>query len=184
MRVIAGSSRGTVLRCGRGPVYRPTAQIVKGSLFDTLGGGIEDATFVDLFAGSGGVGIEALSRGAERAVFVEQDRRILKAVRTNLERCGIGADRAIVRNQDAMRFLEKLIASDDYYDIIFADPPYSGNLAQRVVERVDAAERVVCGILVVEHGEALHLRKDTTLELTRSRKFGQTVLSYYNKNLE
>jgi 16S rRNA (guanine(966)-N(2))-methyltransferase RsmD len=184
MRVIAGSLRGRALRCGRGPVYRPTAQIVKGSLFDTLGGEIEDAVFLELFAGSGGVGIEALSRGALRAVFVEQDRRILKAVRANLQRCGIGADRAVVRNQDAMRFLDRLIANDEYYDIIFADPPYAGNLAQKIVERIDNAGGAVCGLLVIEHGEAVYLKEKTTLELVRSSKFGQTAVTYYKKNPE
>jgi 16S rRNA (guanine(966)-N(2))-methyltransferase RsmD len=182
MRVIGGVAKGTRLRCGRGPVYRPTAQIAKGSLFDTLGGEIEGATFVDLFAGSGSVGIEAISRGASRAVFVEQDHRILKAVRKNLERCGMGADRAEVRNQDAMRFLDRLISKEEYYDIIFADPPYAGNLAQEVVARLDAAEVEVCGLLVVEHGEAVYLRSDTSLGLVRSRKFGQTTLSYFRKN--
>ena len=182
MRVIAGKAKGTRLRCGRGPVYRPTAQIVKGSLFDTLGGDIEGAVFVDLFAGSGGVGIEAISRGASKAIFVEQDHRILKAVRKNLEMCGMGADRAGVRNQDAMRFLDRLISKEEYYDIIFADPPYAGNLAQVVVERIDAARAVVCGLLVVEHGEPVYLRSDTSLGLVRSRKFGQTTLSYFRKN--
>ncbi len=181
MRVIAGSYKGKVLRCGRGPVYRPTAQIVKGSLFDTVGADIEGKVFLDLFAGSGGVGIDALSRGAERAVFVEQDRRVLKAVRTNLQRCGIGADRAAVKTQDAVRFLERIISSGDYYDIIFADPPYAGNLAQKMAEKVDMAKRAVCELLVLEHGEPVFLRKETTLELIRSRKFGQTALSYFRK---
>ena len=182
MRVIGGIHKGTVLRCGRGPVYRPTAQIARGSLFDTLGAEVENVVFLDLFAGSGAVGIEALSRGASKAVFVEQDRRILKAVRTNLQRCGIGADRAVVRNQDAMRFLDRLIDNDEYYDIIFADPPYAGNLAQKIVERIDAARGAVCGLLVIEHGEAVYLREETTLELVRSRKFGQTAVTYYRKN--
>ena len=184
MRVIAGSLKGTALRCGRGPVYRPTAQIVKGSVFDTLGEEVEGAVFLDLFAGSGGVGIEALSRGAIRAVFIEQDRRVLKAIRTNLQRCSIGADKAVVSSQDARRFLERLIAHNDYYDIIFADPPYAGNLAQEIVERIDAAEGAVCGLLIIEHGEAVYLREGTTLDLVRSRKFGQTAVSYYKKRPE
>jgi 16S rRNA (guanine966-N2)-methyltransferase len=184
MRVIAGTYKGTALRCGRGPVYRPTAQKVKGSVFDTLGEGVDDATFLDLFAGSGGIGIEALSRGASRAVFVEQDHRILKALRTNLQRCRIGADRAIVRNQDAMRFLDRLIANNDYYDIIFADPPYAGNLAQEVIERVDGAREPVCGLIVIEHGSAVYLREETSLEVVRSRKFGQTSVTYLEKKRE
>lgn len=179
MRVIAGKRKGTVLRCGRGPVYRPTAQVVKGSIFDTLGEGIEEAVFLDLFAGSGSVGIEALSRGARRVVFVEQDHRILRALRTNLQRCRFGRDVAEVRMSDAMRYLRKLAARKEFFDIVFADPPYAGNLAQQVVALVEEAERKVCEMLVVEHGRALFHRETGPLEKVRTRKFGQSSVTYF-----
>ena len=116
MRVNAGRYRGTSLRCGRGPFYRPTAQIVKGSIFDTLGSDVTGARFLDLFAGSGAIGIEALSRGAKQAVFVEQDRRILKALRTNLQRCRITADQAIVLGHDVFRFVDRLKKGIEFFD--------------------------------------------------------------------
>ena len=108
MRVIAGRCGGTALRGGHGPHFRPTAQVVKGSVFDTLYGRVQEAAVLDLFAGSGSLGIEALSRGASRAVFVEQDSKILRALRTNLDRCKV-ADQAEVIRGDAMKFLDQLI---------------------------------------------------------------------------
>ena len=180
MRVIAGSYRGTTLRCGRGPFYRPTAQIVKGSIFDTLGGDVTGARFLDLFAGSGAVGIEALSRGASRAVFVEQDKRILKALRTNLERCGITPERAIVVGHDVFRFIGRLAAGEETFDIIFADPPYAGNTARRILEAVSGAGRPLCRRFVLEHGEPIEEAEGGLMRLERTRKFGQTRVSYYD----
>lgn len=179
MRVIAGRYRGTTLRCGRGPFYRPTAQIVKGSIFDTLGGEVTGARFLDLFAGSGAIGIEALSRGAAQAVFVEQDRRILKALRTNLQRCRITTDQAIVLGHDVFRFIDRLEAGGEFFDIIFADPPYAGATAQRVVDGIDGAGRAVCRQLVVEHWDPLRAGEGGLLELNKTKRFGQTRVSYF-----
>jgi 16S rRNA (guanine966-N2)-methyltransferase len=182
VRIITGRYRGTPLRCGRGPVYRPTAQVVRGSIFDTIGDEIEGAEFLDLFAGSGAVGIEALSRGAARVLFVEQDHRVLKALRTNLQRCGVTADQAVVRSHDAFRFLGRIIGGDDFFDIIFADPPYGGKAAQRVVDMVAGAERPICTLLVVEHGEAVFHDAGGILERLRTRKFGQTTVTYFRRS--
>lgn len=179
MRVIAGRYRGRTLRCGRGPFFRPTAQIVKGSVFDTLGSEVEGARFLDLFAGSGAIGIEALSRGAARAVFVEQDRRILKALRTNLERCGIPADRAVVVGQDVFRYIDRLASGDEFFDIIFADPPYAGATASRIVEAIVRARRALCARLVVEHGEPLDAPEEGVPVSGRTRRFGQTRVTYF-----
>ena len=179
MRVNAGRYRGTSLRCGRGPFYRPTAQIVKGSIFDTLGSVVTGARFLDLFGGSGAIGIEALSRGAKQAVFVEQDRRILKALRTNLQRCRITADQAIVLGHDVFRFVDRLKKGIEFFDIIFADPPYAGATAQRIVEAIMGAGREVCRQLVVEHGEPITVGEGGPLELHKMKRFGQTRISYF-----
>jgi 16S rRNA (guanine(966)-N(2))-methyltransferase RsmD len=179
LRVIAGRRKGVALRCGRGPVLRPTAQVVKGSVFDTLGSDIDGTVFLDLFAGSGSVGIEALSRGAAKAVFVEQDHRILKALRTNLERCGFGRGEAHVRVGDALRFLERTTSREEFFDFIFADPPYSCDLAQRVVRLVEEAPGRICRMLVVEHGRTLFHSEQGVLEKIRTKKFGQTFVTYF-----
>ncbi len=179
MRVIAGAKKGLDLRCGHGPRFRPTQQLVKGSVFDTIGAAIAGATFLDLFAGSGAMGIEALSRGAARAVFVEQEHRILRALRTNLERCGFGPDRAEVRIGDAVRFLARAAAAGSSFDVIYADPPYEGATAQKVVDAAAASPRPLCRLLVVEHGNPLFAAAGGALELERTRQFGGTKVSYF-----
>lgn len=184
LRVIAGNRRGVSLRCGRGPVFRPTAQMVKGSIFDTLGREIEGAVFLDLFAGSGAVGIEALSRGARHAIFVEQDHRILKALRTNLERCRFTRKDAEVRMGDAMRFLKRFVRGEDYVDIIFADPPYAGNLAQQVVRLVEEANRRICRWLIIEHGQAIFPSEGGSIVNLKTKKFGQTLVTYFQYQKE
>jgi 16S rRNA (guanine(966)-N(2))-methyltransferase RsmD len=183
MRVIAGSYRGIALRGGHGPQFRPTAQIVKGSVFDTLYGRVQGAVVLDLFAGSGSIGIEALSRGASRAVFIEQDQKILKALRTNLKRCG-AEDRAEVVRGDAMKYLERLIRSKKQFDIIFADPPYASSLSRDIAAAIGSAGRKVCDLLITESGEEYDIGVAGSLEKIRTRKFGQTVVTYMEHRAE
>lgn len=185
MRVIAGSKKGLDLRCGHGPFFRPTQQLVKGSIFDTIGFDIEGASILDLFAGSGAIGIEALSRGAARAVFIEQDHRSLKALRTNLERCGFGPAAAEVRIGDALRYVERAAANSVFFDVIFADPPYAAKTAaQRVVDVVGAAETALCRVLVIEHASPVFAKEGGALELAKARRFGQTTVSYFRYRKE
>ena len=181
MRVIAGRYKGTTLRCGRGPFFRPTAQIVKGSIFDTLGEAVRGARFLDLFAGSGAVGIEALSRGAALAVFVEQDKRILRALRTNLERCRVRDDESVVAGYDVFRYIDRLVSGDEFFDIVFADPPYAGATARRVLEAIAGAGREICRWLVIEHGEPLGTAGGGVLVPERTKRFGQTLVSYFSR---
>jgi 16S rRNA (guanine(966)-N(2))-methyltransferase RsmD len=186
MRVIAGSKKGIDLRGGHGPFFRPTQQLVKGSIFDTIGFDIEGASILDLFAGSGAIGIEALSRGAARAVFIEQDHRSLKALRTNLERCGFGPAVAEVRIGDALRYIERAAAGAVFFDVIFADPPYAAKTAaQQVVDVVGAAGgAALCRVLVIEHGNPVFAKEGGSLELAKARRFGQTTVSYFRYRKE
>ncbi len=179
MRVIAGKYGGTALRGGKGPQFRPTAQVVKGSLFNTLGGEVQDAVVLDLFAGSGALGIEALSRGAARAVFVEQDSVIVRSLRTNIERCRIDASLFVIHRGDAVRFLEKAIKSDSRYDIILADPPYASSLGARLAAMLDASGGGICRLFIVETGEEIEFPENRALEKFKTRKFGQTIVTYF-----
>jgi len=180
MRIIAGEFKGIQLRVGHGPFYRPTAQIVRGSIFDTISPEIKGATFCDLFAGSGAVGIEALSRGAQKVTFVEQDRRVLRALRSNLSRCGIGRDRVEVKIGDVFRFINRIVKKGEFYDFIFADPPYTANVAQKVLSAFEAAGKQVCETLIIEHGEPIYLSENTCYELRQAKKFGQIQVSYFS----
>jgi 16S rRNA (guanine966-N2)-methyltransferase len=117
VRVVAGEFKGRRLHAPRGSRTRPTADRVREALFSMLGD-VSGARVLDLYAGSGALGIEALSRGAETALFVERDPRALAALRRNLEAVGVEAP---VRAQDALRFLA---SPEGVFDLVFCDPPY------------------------------------------------------------
>ncbi len=142
MRVVAGAFKGRRLLSPRGRRTRPTSDRVRESLFSILGA-LEDLTVLDLFAGSGALGIEALSRGAAEAVFVDRDRTAIAAVGANL--ASVGASSRIVR-ADALGFLAR---AEGRYDLVFVDPPYSsarslaGPLSQRLAPVLTPEARIV-----------------------------------------
>ena len=122
MRVIGGSARGT--RLGRVPAgVRPVSDRAREGLFSSLGGRLEGARVLDLYAGTGALGIEALSRGADEAVFVEASPAAVTAVRDNLARTRLEG-RAVVQRSDVRRFLERASVSEGGFDLVFLDPPY------------------------------------------------------------
>jgi 16S rRNA (guanine966-N2)-methyltransferase len=166
MRVVAGDARGRTITAPRGRDTRPTADRVREAVFNALHslGGVAEATVLDLFAGSGALGIEALSRGAAHATFVDRDRHALAAVRANLEATGL-AGRATVRQADAMSF------EGGAYDLALLDPPYAFEDAQwrRVLTNVDAE------LIVVESDRVVDL--PARWRVLRSKRYGSTVVS-------
>ena len=131
MRVIAGTARSLPLKTIEGLETRPTTDRIKETLFNMLTGYVPQAKCLDLFAGSGGIGIEALSRGAESCTFVEQAKNAAACIEDNLKFTKL-ADKAQVRKFDAVSFVSSLPEID--YDVIFMDPPYSKGLERRVLE--------------------------------------------------
>jgi 16S rRNA (guanine966-N2)-methyltransferase len=123
MRVIAGRLGGRRLKAPKGRVTRPTSDRVREGLFAMLGD-VREASVLDLFAGTGALGIEALSRGAGRAVFVEQDVSAVRALEENLEALGIEPGDAEVRRRDVLGALRSARRSEETYDLLFIDPPY------------------------------------------------------------
>ncbi len=130
MRVIAGTARSLPLKTSEGKDTRPTTDRIKETLFNMLQSHIPGCVFVDLFSGSGGVGVEALSRGAKSAYFVENDRNATKNIRDNLAFTRL-ADRAVVLQEDARRAFYKI---KEVPDIVFMDPPYNSGLEQEILE--------------------------------------------------
>ena len=130
MRVIAGTARSLPLKTSEGKDTRPTTDRIKETLFNMLQSHIPGCVFVDLFSGSGGIGIEALSRGAKSAYFVESDRNATKNIRDNLAFTRL-ADRAVVLQEDARRAFYKI---KEVPDIVFMDPPYNSGLEQEILE--------------------------------------------------
>lgn len=175
MRVIAGEARGRNLKSGKGTKARPTTDMVKGAIFNTLADRIIDARFLDLFAGFGGIGIEALSRGAERVVFVEQDPKHLAIIKENLALTRL-ADRAEVLRGDVVKVLAALTGE---FDVIFVDPPYEAGLYEKTLEQIQMKSLLhPDGVLVVEHHSELPPQFPDYFEPIKSKSYGETTLTY------
>ena len=168
MRIIAGRWKGHGLKTLRGRDVRPTTDRVREAWMSALGAGVHDARVVDLFAGSGALGLEALSRGAASVVFVERARRAVAVIEANVERLGAG-DEVRVVSDDVFRFLGRV---DEPFDVALADPPYGTGAAARLVERF--VEDPVAQELWLEHPfrESLPLP-----ESARTRRYGDTALT-------
>ena len=172
MRVVAGEYGGRRLHAPRGRGTRPTSDRVREALFAILGD-VRGARALDLFAGSGALGIEALSRGADSAVFVETDHAAAAAIRRNLD--AIGVPGAEVRRQDVLRFLG---ACEDSFDLVFVDPPYDS--ASRLSEPLSAALPAVLtedALIVTESSKRTPL--DISLPLLRERTYGDTRIAIH-----
>ena len=171
MRVVAGEYTGRPLRAPRGARTRPTADRVREALFSILGD-VSGARVLDLFAGSGALGIEALSRGAGAVVFVDKDPRAVAAIRRNLDAVGAAGE---VRRQDAIGFLD---AAEGRYELVLIDPPYdsaarlAGPLAERLPAVLAEGARVVTES---DKREPLEL----PLPLLRERTYGDTRIAVH-----
>jgi 16S rRNA (guanine966-N2)-methyltransferase len=175
MRVIAGTHRGRTLKAPPGESTRPTSDRVREALFSILGDRIREARVLDLFAGSGALGLEALSRGAERATFVDDDPKAIAAVKANLEALKAVAE---VRRGDALRFLSTASGRGAQYDLVFLDPPY--RLAERLAPSLSEALPAVLApgaVAVAESDRRAPLALD--LQLQDERRYGDTLIRIY-----
>ena len=178
MRVIAGEAKGRKLLSVPGQATRPITDRVKKALFDILGGQVVNALFLDLFAGTGSVGIEALSRGARRAVFVERGRQALKVIAENLKRTGL-ADPAQVVGSDVFKFLRGEF--EEKFDLVYIAPPQYKGLWARTLLALDERELLTGeGLIVaqIHHKEFASLNLKS-LQLADQRKYGSTLLCFY-----
>ncbi len=172
MRVIAGEFRSRKLKTLPGMQTRPTPDRLRESLFNVLAPRIADTVFVDAYAGTGAVGIEALSRGASRCVFVEKSRAAVEVIRENLAALGLES-RAEVFTGKSTAVLERVQA-----DIIFLDPPYeSAREYEQAMELLGGRES---GLVIVQHASRFALRESYGgLKRTRALKQGDKSLSFY-----
>jgi len=181
MRVIAGKYRSRTLRSLKGQALRPTSDRLRETLFNILGPTVEGSMFVDLYAGTGAVGIEALSRGARAAIFVEQHAPATALIRRNLESLEISGKVELL-GVDVLRGLERLEARHAHAQFVFLDPPYAATAEyERVLEFLGDSPIVATDGRVI----AEHLRKRALperigeLELTRVVEQGDAALSFY-----
>lgn len=185
-RVIAGRARGRRL-AAPGEGTRPLADRVKETLFAILEPEIPGATFLDLFAGSGAAGIEALSRGAGRAVFVERDRTACEVIEANLRSTGLAGPAAIVRCWDALAYLANTAARDGPFDLVVLDPPYGeAGLLEAALERLGAPGPVAPeGRVVAKRFRRADLPATIGLLASdRERRFGETTLTFFRRRTE
>jgi 16S rRNA (guanine966-N2)-methyltransferase len=181
MRIIAGKYRSRTLRSLKGQMLRPTSDRLRETLFNILGATADGSTFVDLYAGTGAVGIEALSRGAHHAIFVEQHAPAVALIRRNLESLGIGAEAEIL-GMNVVRAIERLEARHVHAQFIFFDPPYAADSEyESTLEALGESPLVAPeGRVIVEHLRKRELpERAGDLELTRVVEQGDAALSFY-----
>ncbi|MFN7250961.1 MAG: 16S rRNA (guanine(966)-N(2))-methyltransferase RsmD [Anaerobacillus sp.] len=181
MRVISGTCKGRPLKPVPGQTTRPTTDKVKEAIFNIIGPFFEGGQGLDLYAGSGGLGIEALSRGMEKMVFVDQNPKAIEVVKLNLSACRFEGNAELYRN-DAKRALKAVVKREIKFDVIFLDPPYA---KQRLEEEIAfIAENELLsegGIIVTEHDASIHLGQSIEgMICTRREKYGDTGISIYS----
>ncbi|HKQ39918.1 MAG TPA: 16S rRNA (guanine(966)-N(2))-methyltransferase RsmD [Verrucomicrobiae bacterium] len=183
MRIIAGKFRGRRLKSPPSLETRPTSDRLRETLFNILAPRLGGACFLDLCAGSGAIGIEALSRGASHVTFVDRSRKMYALIETNLKLLEVEGDTVEVASKEALDFLRRRIKSDDApFDVIFFDPPYTMDY-EEVLGYVGAhAERLLAedGVVIVEHHKKKKLAEEFGhLKRYRVLKQGDSELSFY-----
>lgn len=174
MRIITGSARGTRIKTPRGLATRPTADRIKESLFNILGHRVQGRRVLDLFAGTGNLGLEALSRGAAEAVFV--DRATAPLIRENAVHTHL-LERTRIEQADVFTALNRLRGEDAPFDLVFCDPPYGKGLWQRTLQALDHLHLLSPeALIVVEHGATENdVPELTVLACQRNQRYGRTT---------
>ncbi len=187
MRVISGTARGKRLKAPRGTDTRPITNMIKEALFNVIGDNIVGASLLDLFAGSGSVGIEALSRGAQMVIFIDNHIKSVNTIRENLSNCGFKEDYELYRN-DVFRALEILRQRQIKFDYIYADPPFTvpGIFSPFLAAMDDYSSLLTNeGNLILRSPRKMGLTVELNqLEEYRSDNYGESTLHYYCLNKE
>ncbi len=185
MRIIAGDNKGAILETIPSRKTRPTLGRVKEALFSMLGDKVIDAEVLDLFAGSGSLGIEALSRGAKNVVFIDNNPRCVRVIRKNLNKFGLDVKgSAYVR--DAYKAINYFAGKNKKFDIVLIDPPYNTGKLEEIINNPRLKDILNSeAVLVIEHSKRNTLPCSDIKELclVKSRRYGDTVLAIYEFNL-
>jgi len=180
MRVIAGIYKGRRLKTLEGLSVRPTSDRLRETIFNILTPRIEAARFADICAGSGAIGIEALSRGARHVTFVESSLKAARIISENLRNCGIRADYRVI-NREAIRALKSLASENAQFDIIYFDPPYNSDLYTPVMWVIAKHDLLAeNGVVIVEHRRQTPLLPNyDQLRPYRQLAQGESLLTFY-----
>jgi 16S rRNA (guanine(966)-N(2))-methyltransferase RsmD len=180
LRVISGKVRGLKLNTPKNEDVRPTTDRVKESLFNMISPYIMDSNVLDLFAGTGSLGIECLSRGAQRCVFVDVSKESISIIKSNITKARV-ENESVVLNLDFKDAISKLKVQKNKFDVIFMDPPYYKNMFIDALEKIDNADLLEEeGIIVIEHDSKENFpEKIGRLEKHKVKKYGNTTLTFY-----
>jgi 16S rRNA (guanine966-N2)-methyltransferase len=180
MRVIAGIYKGRRLKTLEGLSVRPTSDRLRETLFNILTPRIDGASFADICAGSGAIGIEALSRGARHVTFIESSLKAARVISENLRNCGIREDYRVI-NRDALRALKNLASEDARFDIIYFDPPYDSEIYTPVMWQIAKRDLLAeDGVLIVEHRRQTPLLPNyDRLRPYRQVTQGESILTFF-----
>lgn len=180
MRVVSGDLKGRILKAVPGTTTRPTTDKVKESLFNMIGPYFSGGIGLDLFAGSGGLGIEALSRGLDKVIFVDRDGKAVHIVNENLRSCGLEEKAEVYRN-DAVRALKAIQKRNVVFNYIFLDPPYKKQQLVKLLEMIESEELILAdGLIVCEHASDIQLPdRIGRLQQVRNEKYGIIGITLY-----
>jgi len=181
VRVIGGEFKGRKLSVTRGRLIRPTSDRVREAIFDILGPTWTFRRVLDLFAGTGSLGIEALSRGAEEAVFVEQGKGALTVLKENMKALGLQS-KSWVLPLPTKKGIAVLGERGEVFDLIFMDPPYGKDVVGKTIEEiVRRGILAATGVIVAEHASRDRILPPLGLELSQQRRYGDTTVSFFQK---
>ncbi len=180
LRVISGSAKGHGLKTIKGDATRPTSDKVKGALYNIIAAYVHGSAVLDMFAGTGSLGIEALSRGAASAVFFDRSLQCCKIIKENLEHTRL-TDKALVYNVDFAAGINKMFKDGHKFDIIIMDPPYNKNFIQEALKLLANNDIIVDdGIIIAEHSVMDELPDNCgRLKVIDTRKYGDTMITIY-----
>lgn len=181
MRVISGSARGLKLKAPEGLNTRPTTDRIKESLFNIIAADLYDSVFLDLFSGSGAIGIEALSRGARKAVMVDSDFKSIKVIKANLKAARV-ENRAEVLTCDVSSAISNIGKRNDKFDIIFMDPPYNRDFIKNTLEYIVKADILSDeGYIIAEQSQEDDVPDVKGLNVFRVKDYKVTKMTFLEK---
>lgn len=182
MRVISGTRKGRTLKAVPGQSTRPTTDKVKESIFNMIGPYFDGGWALDLFAGSGGLGIEALSRGFDHCIFVDRDMKAIQTIKGNLNQLELSDQSEVFRNE-AKRALAAVVKREEFFQAIFLDPPYKDQQLKALLDMIDEHALLTDGgVIVCEHDKDVTLPEEAgQLYISRQELYGLTGITIYRK---
>lgn len=189
MRIVSGIFRNRILAAPKTAAVRPSAEALREALFNICRNSVEEARVLDLFAGSGAIGLEALSRGAQHVTFVDVNRDAIRCIHDNIRTLAVESLTQVIPG-DVLKVLDKILQQGKTYDLVFADPPYEKGPAkgllfsQLTLEKIDGSSLLKSdGHLFIEEAATIELKDDhlSSLKLKSRRRLGSTSLHHYVK---